>query len=259
MTEERELKIDLNGKVALVTGASSGIGADIAMKMASAGAHVIATGRDVGRLEAVVAAAHEAGGKMTPVVAEISDPSTHEALVAEAIGVDGGVDALVHSAGHFTSTPFAETGMDELDHLWAVHVRGPFQLTQSLLPHMRKGSSILFFSSTVASVGFAPYAAYTAVKGAVEAMSRSLAVELAPDTRVNTMVPGFTATPMVTDQYPAAPGMEEALETKTPVGFVGGPESAAALATLLASDLGSYVDGARLVVDGGWTAVGWQP
>jgi NAD(P)-dependent dehydrogenase (short-subunit alcohol dehydrogenase family) len=227
--------------------------------MAEAGAHVVGVGRNSERLEAVVAQVREGGGEMTPHIAELADTGTHAGVAEAATAVNGSVDAVVHAAGHFVSTPFAETSEEELEDQWAVHVRAPFLLTQALLPSMSRGSSILFFSSTVASVGFAPYAAYTACKGAVEAMSRSLAIELAPDIRVNTMVPGFTATPMVTDQYVDAPGMEQAIEAKTPVGFVGGPESAAGLAALLASDLGSYVDGARLVVDGGWSAQGWQP
>jgi len=253
------LKIDLQGKVAVVTGASSGIGAEIVGKMAEAGASVLAVGRNSERLESVADKASGGAGEIKTFVAEMTDHECLPELKAEAESLGGGVDALVLAAGHFTSTPFMETGTEELDHLYAVHVRGPFLLTQTIKPLMGPGSSILFFSSTVAQVGFAPYAAYTAVKGAVEAMSRSLAVEFAPDTRVNTMVPGFTATPMVLDQYPGAPGMEEALVEKTPVGFVGGPESAAGLAAFLASDLGSYVDGARIVVDGGWSAQGWQP
>jgi NAD(P)-dependent dehydrogenase (short-subunit alcohol dehydrogenase family) len=110
----------------------------------------------------------------------------------------------------------------------------------------------------VAGVGFAPYAAYSAAKGAVEALARSLAIELAPRTRVNVIAPGFTGTPMVFDQFTAAPGLEAGIVQRTPVGYLGGPDSVAHLAAYLVSDLGAYVAGSRLVVDGGWTAQGWQ-
>lgn len=252
------MKVDLTGKVAVVTGASSGIGAEITRQMAGAGAEVIAVGRHRERLDQVVEDANGMAGSAKAVIADLGDLESHGAVL-EAARSAGGVDALILAAGQFAGTPFAETSVEELDDILAVHVRAPFVLTREMLPLLNKGSNVLFFSSTVAQVGFAPYAAYTAGKGAVEALSRSLAIELAPDIRVNTMVPGFTGTPMVFDQFPDAPGMEEAIIEKTPVGHLGGPESAASLAVILSSETGSYIDGARLVVDGGWSAQGWQP
>jgi 3-oxoacyl-[acyl-carrier protein] reductase len=97
---------------------------------------------------------------------------------------------------------------------------------QEALAHLEEGASVLFFSSTVASSGFAPYAPYSAVKGAIEAMGRSLAVELAPRVRVNVLAPGFTATPMVGRQVEAWPELEDAIVQRTPMGFMGGPEHA---------------------------------
>jgi NAD(P)-dependent dehydrogenase (short-subunit alcohol dehydrogenase family) len=253
------VSIDLGGRVAVVTGASSGMGAQTARVWARCGAPVGAPGRDEGRLNAVVDEIAAAGGTAVAVVADLAHGDSTEAIVGAARELGGQIDVLVLAAGQFASTPFATTTQEELDDLWAVHVRAPFLLLQSALPLLSDRSSVLFYSSTVAQVGFAPYAAYSAVKGAVEALARSLAIELAPRTRVNVLAPGFTGTPMVFDQFPDAPGLEDGIVAKTPVGFLGGPESIAFLAAYLASDMGGYVAGARMVVDGGWTAQGWQP
>lgn len=247
--------IDLTDRVAVVTGASSGIGAETARVMASCGARVVAVGRDEARLRETVEAITAAGGVAEGVAIDVRDDGAVEAILAAA---GDRIDVLCLAAGQFHSAPLHGTTVDELDELWATHVRAPFRLVQGALDRLSDGSSILFYSSTVAQVGFAPYAAYTAVKGAVEAMARSLAIELAPRVRVNTMVPGFTATPMVGNQFPDAPGLEEGIVARTPTGALHGPESIAHLAAFLASDMGAYIDGARMVVDGGWTAQGWQ-
>jgi NAD(P)-dependent dehydrogenase (short-subunit alcohol dehydrogenase family) len=253
------VSIDLGDRVAVVTGASSGMGAETARVMARCGASVVATGRDPARLDAVVGQIGAEGGTAVGVVADLAHRDSAQAIVTAAQELGGRIDVLALAAGHFASTPFATTSQQELDELWAVHVRAPFFLLQSALSLLSERSSVLFYSSTVAQVGFAPYAAYSAVKGAVEALAKSLAIELAPRTRVNVLAPGFTGTPMVFDQFPGAPGLEDGIVSKTPVGFLGGPESIAFLAAYLASDMGGYVAGTRMVVDGGWTAQGWQP
>jgi NAD(P)-dependent dehydrogenase (short-subunit alcohol dehydrogenase family) len=250
--------IDLGGRCEVVTGASSGIGAETATVLGACGARVIATGRDPVRLERTVAAIRAQGGEAHSVVADLAEPTAVDAISNYVSEVTDRVDILALAAGHFEHKPFTDTTAAELDLLWAVHVRAPFLLAQALLSRMSARSSVLFYSSTVAHLGFAPYAGYSAVKGAVEALARSLAVELAPDIRVNIIAPGFTATPMVTAQYDAVGELEAALVSRTPVGFVDGPSSVAHLAAYLCSDLGRYVDGARLVVDGGWSAQGWQ-
>ncbi|HEY8582233.1 MAG TPA: SDR family oxidoreductase [Capillimicrobium sp.] len=249
------VSIDLGGKVAIVTGASSGIGAETAQVMAACGARVIAVGRDEQRLQAVVDGIAQDGGDATAVVADLADLGTVEAIL-EAAGPR--IDILALAAGQLTKTPFAEVEERELDELFSVHVKAPYFLTQSALERLSDGATVLFYSSTVTQSGFAPYSAYTAVKGAVDAMARSLAVELAPRVRVNTLAPGFTDTPMVGAQIDAWPELHQALVARTPCGFLGGPQSIAFLAAYLASDMGAYVDGSRLVVDGGWTAAGWQ-
>jgi NAD(P)-dependent dehydrogenase (short-subunit alcohol dehydrogenase family) len=252
------VEIDLTGRTAVVTGASSGIGAETARVLASCGARVLATGRDTSRLAETVDAIEADGGHAVAVAADLAaaDGVTRIAEAAAEFGEQ--VDILALPAGHFDVCTFADTTASMLDQMWAVHVRAPFRLTQALLPRLSDGASVLFYSSTVAQVGFAPYAAYSAAKGAVEGLARSLAIELAPRVRVNIIVPGFTATTMLTDQYDAAPDLEAAIVARTPVGFVDGPKTAAHLAAYLASDLGRYVAGTRVVADGGWVAQGWQ-
>ena len=252
------MKIDLGGRVAVVTGASSGIGAETARVLAGCGARVVAVGRDEARLAQTVGDIEAAGGEAVAVAADLADVGSARTVIDVAVQFGGQVDVLVLAAGQFHSAPLADTTVEDLDALYAVHIRAPFLLVQAARPHFSKGATVLFYSSTVTQSGFAPYAAYTAVKGGVDAMARSLAVELAPDVRVNVVVPGFTGTPMVFDQYEAAPWLEEAIVQRTPVGFLGGPESAAHAAAFLVSDASSYVHGTRLVVDGGWTAQGWQ-
>ncbi|MBX5441420.1 MAG: SDR family oxidoreductase [Solirubrobacteraceae bacterium] len=252
------MQIELSDRVAVVTGASSGMGAETARVMGRAGAAVLAVGRDRDRLARTVADIEAAGGRARALVADLADGASAGRIVDAALELGGRIDALVLAAGHFVHTPLAETPVEQLDELWTVHVRTPFLLVQRAQPHLGEGSTITFFSSTVAQSGFAPYATYTAVKGAVEAMARSLAVELSPTTRVNVIAPGFTGTPMVLDQFEDVPELEGMIVQRTPVGFLGGPESAAHTAAFLASDLAHYIHGARIVVDGGWTAQGWQ-
>lgn len=250
--------IDLTDRVAIVTGASSGIGAETARVMASHGARIVAVGRDVDRLQETVEGITASGGEATSIIADVGGEAGPAEIVRHAAELSGTIDVVVQTAGHFAHATLVETPMSQFDELWEVHVRGPFRLLQHAAPLLGEGSSVLFYSSTVTQAGFAPYAAYSAIKGAVESMSRSLAVELAPRTRVNTIAPGFTATATMHKQFATSPELEEAIVDRTPLGFLGGPKSAAHLAAYLASDCAEYVTGARLVVDGGWTAQAWQ-
>jgi NAD(P)-dependent dehydrogenase (short-subunit alcohol dehydrogenase family) len=248
------MQIALEGKTAVVTGASSGIGAATARELASAGARVIAVGRDRDRLRAVA----EGNDRIEPCAGDLNEDTTFDVISDAVAGRGRGCDVIVHAGGHFESSTLADTQPDMLDRLWRVHVRAPLLLTQRLLPQMRDGGHVVFFSSTAARQGFAPYSAYTGMKGAVEAITRSLAIELAPKLRVNCIVPGFTRTPMMQDQWDAAEGLEEAVRLKTPVGFIGGPEYCAQLIAFLSSDAGAFTTGQLHIVDGGWTTQGWQ-
>jgi NAD(P)-dependent dehydrogenase (short-subunit alcohol dehydrogenase family) len=248
------MQVALTDTTAIVTGASSGIGAATARVMAGAGARVAIVGRDATRLEAVRAEIAAAGGEALAIVADLADGAASAEVVERAVGAFGSLDALVHSAGLFEAAPFADAPVDSLDRQWAVNVRAPYLLTQAALPHLRDGGAIVFIASSVVRAGFAGTAAYTATKGAIDALARSLAAELAPRVRVNTIAPGFVRTPMVTAQFDADPTMESGLIEKTPVGFVGRPDDIARGVAFFCSPASAYTHGATLVIDGGWTA-----
>lgn len=249
------LSIDLRGRTAVVTGASSGIGAATAVAFARCGARIIAVGRDENRLAEVESRIAAEGGEGEALAADLIDAEGLDRIVSAA-GPDLHILAL--AAGHAEETPIASADRAQLDRLWKIHVEAPLLLIQRCLGRLAEGSSILLYGSTTGRMGLAANSGYTAVKGAVEAMARSLAIELGPRTRVNTIVPGFTETPMVTDQFGHDDELKRGIVARTPLGFIGGPETAANLAAFVCSDLAPYLHGASLVVDGGWTAQGWQ-
>ncbi len=246
------MKVDLSGRRFVVTGGSSGIGAATARNLAENGARVLAVSRRADP------APFDGVDGVEVLSEDLRDAASAPAIIDVATRGGQALDGIVHAGGHFSHAALAEATVEELDELWRVHVRTPYLLTQAALPHLSERSALVFVSSTVVRAGFAPYAAYTAVKGAVDAMARSLAMELAPRTRVNTVMPGFTATPMMGVQYEVVDGLEAAIVAKTPLGHIGGPEHAAAAITLLVSDEAAYTTGSTVVVDGGWSAAGWQ-
>lgn len=243
--------MDLTGKVVVVTGASSGIGAEIATAMGAAGADVTLVGRDVDRLAEVQAAIRDAGGAASTVVADLAAEEAPEQVVASVLGRHGSLDALVHSAGVFKVGPI-EDGVDALERQWRLNVRAPYALTAKALPSLRGGGSVLFISSLAAKVGLAGTSAYAATKGAIEQLVRTLAVEEAPNkVRVNAIAPGHVRTPMNAELLADA-DYEAGLVKLTPLGRIGVPADIAPLAVLLASDGASFITGQSILVDGGW-------
>jgi 3-oxoacyl-[acyl-carrier protein] reductase len=250
------MRTDLTGRIALVTGASSGMGEASAIAMAASGARVALVGRARDRLEATRTTIVADGGEAIAIEADLSDAAAPAAVVDATVAAFGGVDALVHAAGLFGPRALADTTAAELDEHWAVNVRAPFLITQAAVPHMAHGGTVVFVSSTVAHRGFGGFGAYTASKGAVQALTRALAMELAPAIRVNDLAPGFVATPMVTTQYETNPAMESWLVEQTPMSFVAVAEDIANAVLFLSSDASRYMTGQTLVVDGGWTSKG---
>ena len=240
----------LDGKVAVVTGASSGIGTGIAKAMSEAGARVVITGRDADRLRACA----ETLGEHHVVVADLADDDAPAAIVAETIGAFGALDVLVHSAGIFWPKPFAEAPLEDFDAQFRINVRAPYALTQAALPHLRPDGVVIFISSIAGHVGFPSSTAYCGTKGAVELMTKALAMELAPDgIRVNAVAPGNVHTPM-NDRFFESEEYNRSMIERTPFGRVGVVDDIAPVAVFLASEAARYIHGESILVDGGWAA-----
>ena len=243
----------LEGKVALVTGASSGMGEEITKAMAAAGAAVAAVGRNEERLERVVA---EAGDDVFAIARDLTEEGAPQAVVDEVVERLGRLDILANVAGIMELGPLGETPVDSLERQFRTNVRVPFELTQAALPHLREAKgAIIFISSMAALAAFPESAAYTATKGAIEALARQLAVELAPDgIRVTSIAPGEIDTPLNTEFYAEHPEFVEEMQEFTPAGRLGKATDIAPAAVFLASDMAGFVYGVSLPVDGGIVA-----
>ena len=244
----------LDGRVALVTGASSGIGAGIAEALALAGADLSLVGRDQARLTAVAAGIDQTGRHANTILADLADPATPAGIVADAVDHHGRLDVIVHSAGLFYPKPFAETTLEELQEQWTVNVQAPFLLTQAALPHLAAGSSVIFISSMLGECGSAMCAAYCATKGAIELMSKALAVELGrAGIRFNCIAPGAIETPMNAG-HREDPDFYATFRDFPPASRWGHVQDIAPAAVFLAGPASDFVHGASLTIDGGWLA-----
>ncbi len=246
--------LDLTGRVAVVTGASSGIGAATVEALGDAGADVVLVGRDRERLQRSAERVEARRARASAIAVDIADDHAPQEIVDGALGSFGRLDVLVHSAALFEPMPFAEMPRESLDRQWATNVRAPLLLTQAAVPHLAAGSSVVFVSSIAGHVGFQSSLAYCATKGALELAARALALELSPrDVRVNVVAPGNIRTPM-NEVLRTTTDYEAVCNAQTPAGRFGEPEEIAAAIVFLVSRAASYVHGASLLVDGGWTA-----
>jgi len=239
------------GRRVLVTGASSGIGHAVVVALASEGANVIMVGRSQERLVAAAARLDEPE-RHRLVEADLADygqvTEVSGVLASERILLDG----LVHCAGVFQPGAFEQIRPDGLERTWAVNARGPFYLTQALASQLRDGAGIVFVTSVSAHVGMAGQSAYAMSKGAVESLSRTLAVELAPRSiRVNAIAPGFVATPM-NEGFRKVPGVAERRAGAALAGRLGTPEEIASVVTFLLSNEATFVNGATIHANGGY-------
>jgi NAD(P)-dependent dehydrogenase (short-subunit alcohol dehydrogenase family) len=243
------------GRVALVTGATSGIGRAVAHRLAAEGATVLVVGRDSERGEQVADEVWRRGGRGVFLRADLSDADAAVDLAGQAQEAAAGpVDVLVHSAGVGIMGPTAGVGVEELGLLWAVNVRAPFLLTGRLAPGMadRGQGSIISVSSIASGRGIDGFAAYAVTKAAVEQLTRSWTAEFGPrGVRVNAVAPGSTDTPMIAP----APGVFVELARHAPARRLADPDEVAAAVAWLASSESLLVQGAVIPVDGGWAAV----
>ena len=251
------------GKVAIVTGATSGIGAAAARRLAEEGAAVLVTGRDEGRGQAVADSIAAAGGEARFQPLDVTDEAAWQATVDGVMAAHGRLDILFNNAGITRAEPIAEVSLETWRRIMAVNADGVFLGTRSAIPAMRRsgGGSIVNMSSVLGIVGTAHLAAYTASKGAVRYLTKCVALECARDgsgIRVNSIHPAFVATPMMEETAirmygDAATGARE-FGKMHPVGHVGEPADIANGVVYLASDEAKFVTGTELVIDGGYTA-----
>ena len=240
---------NLEGRRALVTGATSGIGRAIALQLAREEAEVLVHGRDAARGAETVAEITAAGGRASFVAADLADLADVQWLASEV----GEVDILINNAGISVFAPTAEFDVSAFDKMFASNVRAPFLLVAAFAPGMaaRGHGSIVSLSSMAGGVGLVGGAAYGATKASLEAMTRAWAAEYsASGVRVNAIAPGPVYTPT-----PSGPEFIAALGETTPMHRAAQPEEIAEVVAFLASPRASYITGTTVAVDGGRRAV----
>ncbi|MDD3357265.1 MAG: SDR family oxidoreductase, partial [Dysgonamonadaceae bacterium] len=192
--------MDLTGKIALITGASGGIGTSIANRLSGMGMHLVITGRNAEKLEILKKEIEKSGTKAHMIVADISVPDTPKQLIRETIQIFGKLDVLVNNAGYAILKSLEKTDVDDWDQSIAVNARAPFFMCKESIPYLQESScaTILNISSVVGRLGYVDQAVYTASKHALMGFSKVLAKEVQPlGIRVHTIAPGGVATDMV--------------------------------------------------------------
>ncbi len=243
----------LDGKVAVVTGASSGLGVAFAQALAEAGADVALGARRVDRLEQTRALVEAAGRRAVSVGTDVSRPEDCSRLVATAVAELGGVDVLVNNAGIGTAVPALKETPEQFRQVVDVNLNGCYWMAQACAAVMPPGSSIINISSVLGlTTAGLPQAAYSASKAGLIGLTRDLAQQWTGrrGIRVNAVAPGFFASEM-TEQYPA--GYLEATAGRILAGRMGEPAELAATVVFLAGAGAGYVTGQTLAVDGGLT------
>lgn len=243
----------LDGKVAIVTGASAGLGVAFGRALAEAGADLVLAARRADRLEQTRGLVEERGRRALTVTADVARPGDAQAVVDAAVSEFGRVDVLVNNAGKGTAVPASREKPDEFREVIDINLNGSYWMAQACGRVMRPGSVIVNVSSVVAlTSGGLPQAAYSASKAGLIGLTRDLAVQWTgrKGIRVNALVPGFFPSEM-TDQFPE--GYIDSQLARVPAGRPGDPDELAAALVFLASPAASYITGATLVVDGGLT------
>ena len=244
----------LNGKVAVITGGSSGIGLATAKKFVEEGAFVFITGRRKAELDKAVA---EIGRNVTGIQGDASNLDDLDRLYKEVATSKGKLDVLFANAGFVEPKPTPAVSPEHYDKTFGINARGVFFAVQKALPLMKEGGSIIVTGSGVWQKGIPIYATYGATKAALRSFVRTWTAEFAgKGIRANMISPGPTETAILEGQFGAnTDAMKERFKTMIPMGRMGKPEEIASAAVFLASDESSFISGIDLSVDGGLVAV----
>ncbi|OBH14909.1 SDR family NAD(P)-dependent oxidoreductase [Mycolicibacter sinensis] len=239
-------------RVAIVTGASSGIGFGCAAKLAADGMAVLATGRDANRLARLAAEVADAD-RIATVAVDLTTDQAPAQIVDAALARWGRVDFLINNAGVGSPKPLHETDDETLDHFLNLMLRAPFRLARDVLPHLRPGSAIINVTSTFAVVGGLRGGAYSAAKGGLTALTTHIACQYgAQGIRCNAVAPGVTVTPMVEKRL-EEPRFRKINTEMTPYPRLGRVDDIANTVAFLCSEAGAFINGQTIVVDGGWS------
>jgi 3-oxoacyl-[acyl-carrier protein] reductase len=243
----------LAGKVAVVTGASKGIGAGIAKALAAEGASVVVNyASSKAGADAVVAAITAAGGRAVAVGGDVSKAADAQGIIDAAVETYGRIDILVNNSGVYEMAPIEAFTEAQFHRQFDINVLGPLLMTQAALKHLGEGASIINVSSVVTTITPPGSAVYSGTKGAVDAITGVLARELGPrKIRVNAINPGIVITEGTHAAGIAGSEFETALVAQTPLGRAGKPEDIASIAVFLASDDSGWLTGERIVASGG--------
>ena len=242
----------LEGKVAVITGANSGIGLATAKRFAAEGARLFVTGRRQQELDAAVAAI---GGATTGVQGDVANLADLDRLYEVVAKEAGAIDVLLANAGGGEFMPLQEVTEDHYERTFAVNVKGVLFTVQKALPLLRDGASVILTGSTAAVTGTPAFSVYSASKAAIRSFARNWILDLAPRRiRVNVLAPGATSTPGWHGLATSAEmdrEMQRLTAAATPLGRLGLPDEIASAALFLASDESSFVTGSELFADGG--------
>ncbi|MEA2519357.1 MAG: hypothetical protein QOF49_1437 [Chloroflexota bacterium] len=244
------------GQVVLVTGATGGIGSDLATAFAVAGAKLAIAGRRVALAEAIAARIHDAGGDATAIELDVTDVASIERGVAATVETYGRLDILINNAGLGTNHDAIDATEEEWDELFAVNVRGLFFASQAAARRMlpQRSGRIINMASQAGLVGIRRHAAYSASKAAVIGLTKVLALEWSPHgVTVNAVAPTWTYTPGTAERLDDPEFLASVL-ARIPAGRVATTDEIAAAFLYLASPAAAMVTGTVLTIDGGWTA-----
>ncbi len=248
--------MDLTGRVAVVTGAAQGIGFGITRRLLSAGARVAMVDVNKNALDEAVSGLEGGDDKLAAIVADLTNEEEARGVPFRAVEHFGGIDILVNNAGIRIISAFADHPLTAWRQTLEVNLTAPFVLSQAVVPHMlaRGKGKIVNITSMASELGFKNRAAYNVSKAGLTMLTKSIALELgAQGIRCNAVAPGVIETPL-NRSYFTDPEFTQVIVDSTPTGGWGVPADIASAVAFLASDEADFINGATLLVDGGWSA-----